>query len=111
MANPAFPSLPLAASSRRILRDGREEDVTGDGSARVRKLHGDKWDFELTIPIANATDLATLETFYADNPTATIDFTWPDGGDTYAVRFGKGGLVRKVVGFQAWEVSVRLVGA
>lgn len=92
MPNPAYPSsLPIdGRESRRISRDGREEDVTGDGLTRVRKLHADRFDFEIKHPMLSSSEMTTLNNFYNSNGTASaIDLTWPEDGAVYVVRFGK----------------------
>lgn len=111
MSNPAYPSLFVSKESHRSRRDGRSEDVLGDGSARVRKLFADKFDFAIVHPsIDNSTDLATLRTFIAAHETDDIDFTWVDG-NVYVVRIGKGGLDEQPVNGARTTVRVRLVGA
>ena len=105
----AYPSIPLSPDSRRIIRDGREEDEVGDGVMRVRKLYADKYDFDLKHPALNATDLATLKAFYASNPTATFTFTWPDDGQNYTVRFGKNALRIERLSPLYHDAFVRLV--
>ena len=111
MANPAYPTLPqFPPGSKRMLRDGRNEDPTGDGSMRVRKLHADKYDFTITHAALNAADLATLTAFYGSNSAApTIDFVWQDDGQTYVVRFGKDAIEPKWVSPLYHDVVVRLV--
>lgn len=92
MPNPAYPStLPIdPAESRRIPRDGREEDIIGDGTARVRKVHTTRYDFDIKHPILTPGEFTTWSTFYNSNENAAlIDFTWPEDGVVYVVRFGR----------------------
>lgn len=37
-------------------------------------------------------DVATLESFYSSNQTASFDFTWSLNGTTYTCIFGEGGI-------------------
>lgn len=107
----AYPTLPIGLNSRRVLRDGRQEDAGADGVVRVRKLHADKYDFEIIHPALNASQLATLQVFYTDNATAaSIDLLWPEDGLTYAVRFGRNAIERKWAAPGLRDVIVRLVG-
>ena len=111
MSNPAYPTLPISVESRKVLRDGRTEDQSGDGVTRVRKLHADKYDFTITHPNLNAANLATLQTFYGSYGTATaIDLTWPEDGAVYVVRFGKDAINTSSKFGQNFDVKVRLVG-
>ncbi len=109
MANPVYPDLPMDKASDEDLRDGREEDVTGDGYARVRKLHDDRRDFIIVHPLLSLDQAATLEAFYSLNAGALIDFTWPLDGNVYQVRFGKGAIKRKWVSASRRSYTVRLV--
>jgi hypothetical protein len=86
-----YPNLPIdQKDSERVLRDSRQEDTAGDGTARVRKLAADKYDFKLKHPMLNATDQATLEAFYAAHINDQFQFVWPIDGATYNVVFGPG---------------------
>lgn len=116
MPNPAYPALFIGKESRRVTRDGREEDQIGDGATRVRKLFADKFDFDVVhpgVPLEDAgadPGVETLQDFYDDNMTAAaIDFTWLDGV-TYTVTFGKGGLDIQPATPGRRHVRVRLVG-
>lgn len=107
----AYPStLPIDGESRRIIRDGREEDTVGDGATRVRKLHADKFDFEIKHPRLSASQMTTLTNFYAANAAADITLTWPEDGATYNVRFGKDALRTAWVAASYRDAWVRLVG-
>ena len=112
MSNPAYPtSLPISKESRRVLRDGRTEDITGDGSARVRKLYADKWDFDIKHPMLTSVEMATLEAFYSTYGTASaIDLVWPEDGVTYTVRFGRGAIGTSWVSASRRDATVHLVG-
>lgn len=112
MSNPAYPaSLPVHPDSRRQPRDGREEDIAGDGAMRVRKLYADKFDFELHHPLLTTAEQATLAAFYATNSLAVaIDLVWPEDGVTYVVRFGKNALRSAYIKPLRRDFWVRLVG-
>lgn len=113
MPNPAYPTLSIdSRESRRTARDGREEDVLGDGFTRVRKLHADRFDFDVKHPMLSSADMAALVAFYATNGSAAaIDFTWPEDGAVYVVRFGKGALRTQWVSAAYRHAWVRLVAA
>lgn len=113
MPNPVYPTLKMdQRRSKRIVRDGREEDDAGDGTVRVRKLHPDLYDFEVTHPGLDSSDLATLTAFYAANANAeVIDFTWPIDSVVYPVRFGKGALQIDWANPTKRDVRLRLVAA
>lgn len=112
MPNPAYPTLAIEKNLKPISRDGREEDPTGDGLQRVRKLHADRTDFEIKHPSLNSTDRATLLAFYAANSTAqAIDFTNPLDSAVYVVRFGKGALRWEYASPTRQHAYVRLVAA
>jgi len=112
MANPAYPTSPKPGiGSKRTLRDGRQEDIGSDGTTRVRKLHADKWDFELVYPALKSADVTTVQNFYATYSTAAaIDLVWAEDGATYVVRFGKGAINRRYVAPGLRELTVKLVG-
>ena len=112
MANPVYPSLKIdAANSKSVVRDGREEDISGDGTTRVRKLHADKVDFEIRHSGLTLAEAATLRAFYiAYGAIAAIDFRWPLDGNVYVVRFGKGGPRFEQAGPEYRTAYVRLVG-
>jgi hypothetical protein len=110
----AYPDLPFALDSQRIVRDGRVEDTLGDGAGRVRKLYADKADFDLKHPALTAAQVVTLDAFYAANERADFTLTWPEDGITYTVRFGKDAIRTRYVaapdgGYR--DVWVRLVAA
>lgn len=113
MPNPAYPTLAIEPKeSRRTLRDGREEDVLGDGTARVRKLYADRFDFEVKHPMLTSADMATLDAFYATYGTApAIDLTWPEDGAVYVVRFGRSALRTQWASPTRRHAWVRLVAA
>ena len=113
MANPAYPSaLPIdPRESKRTLRDGRDEDVLGDGATRVRKLYADKYDFEIKHPLLTSSEMATLLSFYTTNAqAAAIDLTWPEDGAVYVVRFGKASVRTQWASPTRRHAWVRLVG-
>jgi hypothetical protein len=90
-----YPStLPIDQSrSRRVLRDGRQSSVDGDGAARIRKVHADAFDFEIEHPRLDSAQLATLLAFYqAQSLTSQFTLVWPEDGEEYAVRFRKNAL-------------------
>lgn len=109
----AYPTLPIDRSeSRRIPRDGREEDVIGDGLARVRKTHTTRYDFEIKHPMLNSTDFSTWQTHYNANENAlAFDLVWPEDGATYSVRYGKNAFRTQFVKPGRRHVWVRLVAA
>ena len=109
MANPAYPDLPIDKTSVPNIDDGREEDKTGDGFTRIRKLHDDRYGFTVKHSLLTVDDVATLMAFYATNKLALIDFTWPDDGLVYQVRFGKGALQPQWVSPTRRSITVRLV--
>ncbi|MGH9888619.1 MAG: hypothetical protein ACREBE_24010 [bacterium] len=111
MPNPAYPTLPIdAKESKRIFRDGREEDVASDGATRVRRLHADKWDFELKHPLLTASEMTILDAFYASYADAPeIDFTWPEDGDVYVLQWGKAAIRTQWVSPSRRHAWVRLV--
>ena len=90
----AYPVLPMSVASKRVPRDGREEDFAVSGGARIRDFYGaDKYDFEIQHKSLTATQMAALEAHYVANRTATFDFVWTHTGATYTgMRYGKGGL-------------------
>lgn len=108
----AYPTLPIdQRESHRVLRDGRQEDTTGDGSTRVRKLHADKYDFEIKHPQLTSAQMTTLESFYSSNSAVpAFDFVWPEDGVTYSVRFGAGAIRTQWVSAVARHAWIRLVG-
>jgi hypothetical protein len=110
---PTYPSLPIVNSdSRRIVRDGRSEDVAVGGATRVRRFYSaDRYDFELRHGALNATQMTALTDFYAANAGAAFDFVWPEDGVTYSVRFGAGGIATKWIAHGVRDATVRLVGA
>lgn len=107
-----YPTLPInAGESRRTLRDGREEDVSGDGATRIRKLYADIYDFDVMHPLLTSSQMTTLLSFYASNPSALIDFTWPEDGVVYTVRFGKSAIRTQWKSASRRSAWVRLVGS
>lgn len=106
-----YPTLPISSQSKRITRDGREEDIVGDGKIRVRKLHDDRYDFEIHHPQLTSAQRSTLSTFYTTNLIIPFDFVWPADGVTYSVRFGKGGLRYAWKSAAYSDVFVRFVAA
>jgi hypothetical protein len=111
MPNPAYPTLPIAGDSKRILRDGRNDDQIGDGSTRVRKLFPDKYDFELHHPSLVSGDQTTLQNFYNTNQTVSaIDLVWPEDGLTYVVIFRKDAVTRTWKPGSRRDYVVRLGG-
>ena len=110
----AYPTLPIDPSSRRLVRDGRDEDFSVSGVSHVRDFYGvDKYDFEIHHIDLTSTQLTSLKDHYTANRLATFDFTWPLDGVTYTgLRYGKGGLrvdpANSPIGFNA---SVRLLGS
>lgn len=113
MPNPAYPTLAIdPRESKRTPRDGRDEDVLGDGTVRVRKLYADRFDFDIKHPFLSLTEMSTLQAFYATNGSAPlIDFTWPEDGAVYVVRFGKAALRTQWVSATRRHAWVRLVCA
>lgn len=113
MPNPTYPTLAIdSRESRRTSRDGREEDVLGDGYVRVRKLYGDRFDFDVKHPYLTLTEMSTLQAFYAANANAAaIDFTWPEDGLVYVVRLGRSALRTQWVSATRRHAWVRLVAA
>lgn len=109
----AYPSLPLHPDSKRIVRDGRAEDLSVNGATRVRRFYtADKFDFELRHVALTSAQVATLQSFYDSNMAATFDFVWPVDGATYTgMRFGRGGLQIKWIAPLYRDVIVRLVGS
>jgi hypothetical protein len=110
----AYPStLPIdPKESHRIVRDGRKSDIIGDGVARVRKLHADKYDFELKHPMLTSSEFSTWTTFYNTNSLAvTFDFVWPEDGVTYQVRFGENAFRSRWKSPTRRDLWVRLVAA
>lgn len=108
MANPAYPSLPIAIESVRTLRDGRQEAEGADGKVRIRKIYADKYDFQLVHPALTAAQLATLTSFYGTYGASDIDLTYD--GTVYTVRFGKGAIQTSYVSPTLRKAVVRLVG-
>ena len=108
-----YPTLPVDPSSRRITRDGRDEQLAVGGGTYIRNFYSaDKYDFEIRHSMLSATDLATLAAFYATNATLTVDLLWPEDGVTYTgLRFGKGGLRTQWVSPGRRDAFVRLVAA
>lgn len=82
-----YPTLPIAENFAQTPRDGRQVDTAADGLARVRKLHADRFEFLLTHPVLNATNVALLEAHYAANTTGTFNFTSPQDSATYVVAY------------------------
>lgn len=74
-----YPSLPVTEAYDQPARDGRLVDTAADGLSRVRKLHDDRFDFELTHPVLTASQEATLLAHYAANLTSSFTYTNPDG--------------------------------
>lgn len=108
----AYPTLPIdGRESRRIVRDGRVEDVIGDGLTRVRKLHADRYDFEIKHPLLTSAEISTLTTYYGTYSAAAFDFVWPEDGVTYQVRFGAGGIRTQWASPTRRNAYVRLVAA
>lgn len=84
----AYPtSLPIAENFGDPARDGRQVDVTADGLARIRKLHDDRYEFVLTHPVLNATQVAALEAHYAAHLAASFAFTSPRDAVSYTVGY------------------------
>jgi hypothetical protein len=109
----AYPTLPLHPESKRIVRDGREEQLAVGGQTYVRRFYSaDKFDFELRHVALTSAQVATLQAFYDANPSGTFDFTWPVDGVTYTgMRFGKGGLETKWISPLYRDAFVRLVSS
>ena len=109
----AYPTLAIHKDSKRIVRDGRAEDLSVSGVARVRNFQSaDKYDFELHHPSLTSSDVTTLKNHYDANRTASFDFTWPEDGVTYTgLRYGKGGLRTQWVSPTRRDAWVRLVGS
>ena len=108
----AYPTLSLHSDSKRIVRDGRDEQLAVGGQTYVRSFYvGDKFDFEIRHLLTIA-QLGTLQAFYEANPSDAFDFFWPGDGTTYTgMRFGRGGLAVKWVSPFHCEVSVRIVSS
>jgi hypothetical protein len=108
----AYPTLPLHRDSKRIVRDGREEQLAVGGQTYVRRFYStDKFDFELHHVLTSA-QMATLQAFYDATPSGTFDFTWPVDNVTYTgMRFGRGGLQAKWASPLYRDVFVRLVSS
>jgi len=113
MPNPTYPTLRTSWSdSKRTVRDGRQKDLAGDGLPRMRILHDDRYDFELRHPGLDTTDVATFESFYSTNRTASaIDLTWKDDGDVYVVIFDENAVTKKRIAPGRWDLIVRLAAA
>lgn len=89
MAYPSFSQ--LVGSTVRHLSDRTVVRDTG-GTARAASFYDAvKRQFLVKHSLSTA-DLATLETFYGSNQTASFDFTWALNGTTYTCIFGDGGI-------------------
>jgi hypothetical protein len=110
-----YPSLAMHPSSRRILRDGRDEEIATSGKLYLRNLYtSDRYDFEIVHEALNSTDVATLVSFYGTNKNLAVDLVWPEDGATYTgLRFGSKGFRTEPNANSPTRrnVSVRLVGA
>jgi hypothetical protein len=109
---PTYPSLRIHPDSRRIVRDGRDEQQATNGTTYVRKFYSaDRYDFELRHEALTAADVTTLEAFYTANANATFDLVWPEDGLTYtSLRFGRNAYRTQWVSPGRRDVFVRLVG-
>jgi hypothetical protein len=75
MPNP-YPDLPTDISTAPEGEgDAFVADRMGDGTHRVRILHDDKPRITILHPLLTAAEVATLETFYANNRTISIYYT------------------------------------
>lgn len=108
---PTYPNLPIDKDTDPIVRDGRDESRADNGDTYVRRFYtADKYDFEIRHPNLTDAQWATLQAFYAANPSGTFDLLWPGDGVTYTgLKFGKGGLRWKWAGPGRRHVNVRLV--
>jgi hypothetical protein len=107
----AYPSLPLHPDSKRVVRDGRDEQQAVSGATYVRRFYTtDRADFELHHVGLTSAQVATLQAFYDANMATTFDFVWPVDGVTYTgMRFGRGGLAIKWIAPSYRDVFLRLV--
>lgn len=102
----------LGYGSRRMPRTGRDIDEDGDGVARVRKLHADRYDFEIIHPALNVADFTTFMAFHdaRSADAAAFDFYWKDGVP-YPVTFAEPPFEEETVGPGLTRVIVHLKGA
>lgn len=91
------------------IKDGRVVDQSGDGLARVRKLHADRRGFVIQHPPLTAALKAVLDAFYAANTTGTFYFVNPHDGVTYTVAFSAAPQIRKANGGLYYMATVKLV--
>ena len=88
----SYPSFAQMEGS--TLRHLSDRVVTRDmgGAARASSYYDSvKRQFSVRHKLSTA-DLATLETFFSSNQTASFSFTWALNGTTYTCIFGAGGI-------------------
>jgi hypothetical protein len=80
--------------------------------ARVRKLHADRYDFDLVHPAMSDADFATFQAFHdaRSADAAAFDFYWRDGVP-YPVTFDEPPFDEEQVGPGRTTVHVRLKAA
>lgn len=101
--------LKLGYGSRRIPRTGRVHDEDGDGLVRTRKLHADRYDFDIVHIALDATAFSTFQAFHdaRSADAAAFDFYWRDGVP-YPVTFDEPPFEEEQVGPGLTTVRVRL---
>ena len=84
----AYPTLPQQIGSTEAWADDLVPDRSVSGGVKVRAFYtGVKRKFTVKHWL-NATDLATLKTFYTTNRLLTFTFVWAGDGQTYTCVFG-----------------------
>lgn len=68
--------------------DGRRVDRSGDGMARVLKLHDDVRSFKVPHPRLSSAQFATLKAFKEAHEFDPFNFFWPKTGETFLVTWG-----------------------
>lgn len=115
----AYPTLRTTTQSTMIEIDGQVTNVTEANTVRITN-YADAVRYEASlVHILNATDMATLLTFYDTNRNAQFTYTWPAEGTgapwvtTYTMRFVSAPRWRRIVSNAAdasamYSVQVRM---
>jgi hypothetical protein len=87
----SYPTLGggIRQGSQEIWDDDLLSDRSVNGSVRARAFFASKKRRFLVKHLLNATDRATLETFYDTNRALVLTFTWPPSGVVYSCVFAR----------------------
>lgn len=83
----AYPSFPQLLASVREPVDDLDIDYSIAGNAKVRSYFTAVKNRFKVVHMLNATDLATLVTFYTTNRLLTFTFTWTKTSTVYTCLF------------------------